>query len=704
MKFSTITTLLLTGALFCSIETNSYAAEPAAAQSNVIDYQIVAQKLDEARNGMSPETGSSTYGFDTKNIDNLAEGQFSGVNDVLLHAPGVAQDSYGQLHVRGDHGNLQYRLNGIILPEGITGFGQTLDTHFADKIDFMTGALPAQYGYRTAGIVDITTKSGALENGGRSSIMGGSNDTLEVNQELYGSKGPVNYYLTGTYGQNDRGIEPPTSSRKAIHDNTQQDKEFGYTSYVLNPENRLSFIFGNSTNRFEIPNNPGQPQQFMLNGTPSFASENVNERQFEHNTYGILALQGLIGDNTDYQLALFSRDSTVLFKPDPLGDLIFNGIASRDNRESFTNGLQNDYTYHLNDSHTLRGGWSASYESAKSDTTSSVFSTTGPDCTTAGCTPFTIVDNHQKNATLAGAYLQDEWKAIDRLTINYGARLDYYDAYVNDSQISPRIGAIYDLTPTTKLHAGYARYFTPPPTELIAPVTIAAFQGTTGAPPGTASSSVKPEKDNYFDAGVIQKVGEHLTLGADAYYKQAHNLLDEGQFGSALIFSPFNYQKGYVEGIEFSGDYQNGPFAAYANLALSRAMGKDVASGEFNFGPDEIDFIANHWVHLDHDQTYTGSAGVAYTYQTVKYSTDLIYGSGLRSGDNNTDHLPFYTQFNAGVEHAFDLGTAGPVDGKLSVINLFDKVYEIRDGSGIGVFAPQYGPRRAFFVSLSKSF
>lgn len=476
-------------------------------------------------------------------------------------------------------------------------------------------------------------------------------------------------------------------------------------SYVLNPENRLSLIFGNSTNRFQIPNNPGQPQQFTETGVPAFDSATLNEEQFEHNTYAIAALQGVIGDKTDYQFALFTRDSTVLFKPDPLGDLFFNGIAARVDNSSFTNGLQNDFSYHLNDSHTIRTGWSASYEQARSDTNSTVFPSAQCDINNNCTGPTTnIIDNHNKNATLLGYYLQDEWKPVDKLTVNYGARFDYYDAYISDNQISPRIGAIYDLTSSTKLHAGYARYFTPPPTELIAPVTIAAFQNTTGAPPSTNSSSVRPETDNYFDAGVIQKVDSHLTLGADAYYKQARNLLDEGQFGSALIFAPFNYDKGYVRGLELTGDYQNGAFSSYANLAMSRAMGKGIASGQYNFGQDELDYIATHYVHLDHDQTYTGSAGAAYMFHDVKYSTDVIYGSGLRSGFANTDHLPFYTQFNAGAAHTFDLGKAGPLDAKLSVINLFDKVYEIRDGSGIGVFAPQYGPRRTFFVSLSKPF
>ena len=692
---------LLAG-LSCVAVTSAFADDVSNAPSEPLKITIT-KYFEQAREQLSPSTGSSTYNFDKKTIDTLPQGNFTPLNEVLLQAPGVAQDSYGQLHVRGDHADLQYRINGIIIPEGITGFGQTLDTHFADKIDFMTGALPAQYGYRTAGVINITTKTGISENGGRSSAMVGGNETREGNQEFYGSHGLLDYYFTGSYDQNDRGIEPPTASSRAIHDFTKQDKEFGYVSDVLNDNNRISLLFGNATNRFQIPNNPGQPQNYMLNGTPDYPSDTLNENQYEHNTYVIAALQGIIGDKTDYQLALFTRYSDVLYKPDPLGDLIYNGIASRDYRTSVTSGVQNDYSYRFNDSHTIRSGLTFSYENARSDTNSLVFAT-ADNCGINSCTPFSIIDNHQKDATLFGAYLQDEWKAADKLTINYGARFDAYQAFVNENQLSPRIGAVYELTPQTKLHAGYARYFTPPPTELIQPTTIAAFQNTTGAPPGTASSPVRPERDHYFDAGVIQNVNSNLTLGVDAYYKTALHLLDEGQFGSALIFSPFNYEKGYAEGIEFTGDYHNGAFSSYANLALARAMGKVVESGEFNFAPDEIAFINEHYVHLDHDQTYSGSAGAAYTFYDIKYNTDVLYGSGLRSGDNNTSHLPFYAQVNAAAEHTFHLGSAGALDGRFSVINLFDRVYEIRDGSGIGVFAPQFGPRRTFFVSVSKSF
>ena len=122
----------------------------------------------------SPETGSTIYRFSREDIGSLPLGDSTPVNQVLLQVPGVVQDSYGQLHVRGDHGNVQYRINGVVIPEAISGFGQSLETRFASNISFLTGALPAQYGYRTAGVVDIRTKGDSPEHGGSVGVLGGN--------------------------------------------------------------------------------------------------------------------------------------------------------------------------------------------------------------------------------------------------------------------------------------------------------------------------------------------------------------------------------------------------------------------------------------------------------------------------------------------------------------------------------------------------
>ena len=158
------------------------------AAQEALEVSVQAERLNQARNSLSPKTGGSIYNFDQKDIDRLARGDNTSFNQVLLQAPGVANDSFGQLHVRGDHANLQYRINGIILPEGITGFGQALDTRFVSKIDLLTGALPAQYGLREAGVIEIKTKS-IIETGGSVDLYGGSHDTVQPSFEFGGTKG-----------------------------------------------------------------------------------------------------------------------------------------------------------------------------------------------------------------------------------------------------------------------------------------------------------------------------------------------------------------------------------------------------------------------------------------------------------------------------------------------------------------------------------
>jgi len=663
----------------------------------------VSAALDKSRNQLSPDIGASQYLIDQQAIQQLPLGDSTPLNQLLLQMPGVVNDSYGQLHVRGDHADLQYRINGIIIPESISGFGQSLDTRIIDRVALLTGALPAQYGYRTAGIVDVTTKTGAGGNGGTIGVTAGSYGTLNPEVSIYGNQDRWSYFVTGNFLTSDIGIENPTASRNAIHDHTDQSKGFGYLSYLLSDTLRASFLFGATDNRFEIPNNPGQRPAYMLDGISDFDSANLDERQREITRYGVFALQGRLS-STDYQVSLGQRFTSVNYRPDPIGDLIFNGVAGAIDRSNRANTLQADFSTPLSDAHTLRYGLYASSEHPVSNSVSQVFpaDADGNQTTT---TPITIIDNAPRiDARTYGLYVQDQWNLTGKLTMNYGVRADKVDAFVSEGQISPRLGFVYQVTDATTLHAGYARYFTPPPAELISQTDIALFQGTTNQLPTNVNAETLSERSNYFDAGVSQKITDKLTLGLDAYYRQVHNLLDEGQFGAALIFSPFNYDEGRVRGAEFSATYTDHNFAAYFNLSSNRAMGKQVVTGQYNFGQDELDYIASHWVHLDHDQRLTSSGGVNYNWNGTKLGADFVYGSGLRADFANTAHLPSYWQVNLDAARDFDTPWLGATNVRIALINVADKVYELRDGSGIGVGAPQFGPRRGVYVGLTKTF
>ena len=621
-------------------------------QTSRMNEIVVLGKLDQARDNIAPSLGATQYDIGNDEIDVQSQGNDASFNQVILRAPSVAEDSYGQVHVRGEHANLQYRINDVLIPEGITGFGQELDTRFAEKVSLITGALPAQFGYRTAGIVDIHTKSGAFAQGGDVSAYGGSFGTIKPSFEYGGSDRKLNYYFSGTYLHDALGIENPANRYNAIHDDTNQYKAFSFLSYLIDDTSRISLISSFSYSTFQIPNNPSQPTAFTLAGVNSFDSGTLNENQTEQNYYGVLAYQKEWGD-LNVQLAAFSRYSGVLFTPDQAGDLMFNGVATTVNQQIYTNGLELDSSYALGDKHTLRGGAFFSISNPNTVNTSSLF-TTDAFGNQLGTTPFTIIDHIAQLATLYGFYLQDEWKILEKVTINFGARFDQYNQYVNENQISPRVNVIYKPFEKTALHAGYARYFTPPPEESVENTNPLEYNNTTNAAEVTTNSPVPCESSHYFDAGVTQEILPGLSTGLDAYYKIAKNQLDMGQFGAAVIFSPFTYNQGIVEGIELSTSYKKYGWDVYNNVAVSRAMGRGISSGEFQFGQDELNYINNDWVHLDHDQTVTISQGVSYTLKGTKVYVDMLYGSGLRRGFANTSAERAYYPINMGLEQSFN--------------------------------------------------
>jgi outer membrane receptor protein involved in Fe transport len=682
------------------------APKPAAAQPDtttaVLPEVDVVEQVSQVSSEIVPSLGATQYTISKERLEAQTQGANAPINETILRLPGAAQDSYGQLHIRGEHANLQYRINSVLLPEGISGFGQELDTHFVRDMSLITGALPAQFGYRTAGVIDIHTKTGDAANGGEISVYGGSYDTLKESVEYGTTVGKLTYYITGSANHSDLGIENPTGSARPLHDYTDQYKGFGFFTYQIDPTSKLNLILSGGQSSFQIPNNPNQTPAYMLANVPSFSSSILNEHQTEKNYYGILAWQKTIGD-LSFQISAFSRFSSTHYTPDQVGDLIFNGVASDVNRSIVSNGFQADGSYKINDHHTLRGGMSFTEEAAKVTNADSVFSTNAMGSQLSD-TPFVINDNTNKMGYLYGVYLQDEWKPFDKLTINAGGRFDVVNAYANESQLSPRLNLVWQPTKTTTLHAGYARYFTPPPLELVEQTSVNKFVNTTNASQVTLSSPVKSERSHYFDAGITQKITPDFQVGLDAYYKIAKNQLDEGQFGQALIFSPFNYNTGRIYGAELTANYEKSGFAAYLNLAYSVAQGKDITSGQFQFSQAELDYISTHSVYLDHDQRLTASGGMSYLWNGTRFSADVIYGSGLRKGFANTQKGQAYCTVNVGIEHAFKLSGRRQFKLRLDVVNLFDQIYELRDGSGIGVAAPQFGARRGVYAGAAYDF
>jgi len=715
--------------------TTSTNAVSTGSSTNVTNLGTVTVigRLNAARNNILPDLGATAYTHTAAQIETQSQGDDAPFNEVLLRSPGVAQDSAanGDLHVRGEHANLQYRIDDVLLPEGITGFGLELSPRFVQSMQLVTGSLPAEYGFRTAGIVDIQTKSGAIENGGEVEMYGGSHDTISPSFEYGGTQGKWSFYTDGSYEHNDLGIENTTSSPNAIHDTTDQFKDFVYASYLLSDTSRISIIGSASYADYQIPVNPNQQQQSLADGNPwlspqppgTFSPTDLNDNQNEQNYYGVIAYQKSALD-FNMQVSAFGRDSSAHYTPGNIpATLFFNGgEATDEDRTLYSGGLELDASYEIGDYHTVRGGFMAMNEYVIADTTTTVYDIDPATGSPVG-NPFDITQHNTPHAMFAGAYLQDEWKMFSKFTLNYGARFDEYSSSTdNENQLSPRINAIYQPTDSTTLHAGYSRYFTPPPLETVPAGNILAFNGTSGQSGVTTADAVKAERANYYDIGMTQKITPKLQLGLDGYYKTAQQQLDDGLFGQSLILSSFNYAEGRVYGAEFTASYTDGGFNTYANLSLSKAQGRGASSAQFLW-PNQatVNYVNTHWIYLDHDQTISGSFGMSYTWKeseragTMVY-LDAIYGSGLRQdggpipGDPNEDPVPngatvpnYYT-LNVGAQQAFKIYKNQTMKLRVDVVNLTDNSYELRSGTGVGVNAAQYGARLGLFGSVGYTF
>ena len=703
--FATATTVVTVG-------TKAVASDLTLESNQALDMKVAAERLAAARSEIEPRIGATTYTIDQRAIQDQPGGSNIPLNQTLLQAPDVSQDSFGQIHLRNDHANIQYRINGVILPEGISYFGQSLTSRFASSIDLITGSLPAQFGLVTTGIVDIQTKSGAFEPGGSIGFYGGSHGWMEPSAEDAGSVGNVNYYFSGDLLENGIGIENPTGSNDPIHDQTRQGHGFAYLEDIIDPTSKISLILGAYQGSFQIPDSPGQAPAFQYLNQTNFNSALLNETQQESNDYAALAY---IKSTADYgfQLSAFIRYSRLAYSPDTVGDLMFYGLAQNAVRNDTAEGLQADAYYQIGNYHTLRYGGLITAERATSNTNSQVFPCLDLACDSVGTSPTSISDSSAITGWTYSAYLQDEWKLLPTVTVNYGARFDVLNAYTDASQISPRLNVVWKPTSDTTLHAGYSRYFTPPALELISGESIAKFAGTTGYPAGYTPASppadgpILPERSHYFDIGAEHTFLPGLKFGVDAFYKLATDLIDEGQFGAPIILSVFNYAHANVYGVEFTGSYNRGNWSAYGNLSVGRERATQVASQQFNFTPAEITYIASNYIYTDHSQWVTASGGVTYTWNGTRFSADMIFGSGLRQDQGdipNGGTVSPYTQVNLGVSHRFENVPGGPIELSFNVINAFDDIYEIRSGTGVGVFAPQYGPRIAVYASLRKFF
>jgi hypothetical protein len=675
------------------------AAGEAAAVQAVSPLVVVGRPAKGV--SISP-SGSAQYGVGAADIASLPSGPTTPLTDVLTQFPSVAIDQNEQIHIRDTEGpQFQYQVNGVLVPLDINTnppFLSLLSPLMIKRLDLTVGVLPARYGYATGGVVDIETKDGCDTPGGEASLRAGMLETLEPSFQYGGCSGRLGYELSALYSQSQSAFSSATPGPVPIHDWTNRGQGFGNFTYDLSDKARLSLILSGAASNNELPNVPDLEPAFVVAGRAPPPSAEINSSLNFRDVLAILALNAQPSDDSSYQLAYAAHAIWQMFKPDKVGELAYQGVASTASHHDVDNTLEGDATW-TRGAHALSAGFYAGLYRVIATDTSLVFpvdSVTGEPSDT----PITVATAAKADNVLAGVYVNDLWRATSRLRINLGLRWDVVTGFTKGNQLDPTVNLMWLATPSTTLHAGFARYFQVPSYQGVSPSAPAAFADTTAAgSPGVVTPTT--EDDAEWDAGVVKRLGSRLTLSADGYFELTRNYLDTGQFGVVPIFAPFNYAHGRLWGAELSADYRTGGFAAYASLSLGNNVQKGVATGQFNFDPDELAFIDSHYIVLDHQPLVGGSAGVSYRLGAWSLSADLIASNGLRAGFADLEQLAPVFRVDLGVERRVHIPGLGDVADRITVINASDRVNLIRPAEGIGIFQSAYGPRFGVFNSLT---
>jgi outer membrane receptor protein involved in Fe transport len=659
------------------------------------------------------KASSETYSVSRKDIETLPRGNNNDVFDVLLTVPSVAYGALKQTHIRQDHANQQFRIDGIPIPETVTGaFADIVPPRAWERADIILGGMEAQYGNKTAMVLDITSKSGTKPGFGSFQMFGGSNETVNPSFEYGGTIGEkVRFYLLNSYVTTNRGIEPPTLGKTNNHNQSEKNNTYLRGDYQHDNRNNLSWIFLNSVAKYQIPTIPNleaNPDVLaLLSGFTPNASQSVDQFQKENNQYSHLVWRHDVNASNFFSLGFYFRRGVADFHTDPFNALAYaddvnTAQTANQRRIAYSGGMRLDHTWVPDSRHLVKAGMQIDY--SRANNTSQIFAFDTSSGAPAGPV-ITREASNQNIQTRQEFWLQDQWSPNEHWTFNLGVRGDAIQGFYNEGQVSPRVGVTYKYNQSNVFHAYYGRLFTPPNIEQVAFAALST-QNTTAQPDDPTGFKPRAERADYFEVGSYHALSRFATLELTGYYKLAHFLSDAGQFGSTPLRNFFAFERGWQRGIDGALKVQfTENFTGRGNVAWGQCKGYGLQSGQYLLDQKEInDINSPGGVFCDHSQFMTSSAVLNYRlWERTNITGQMLYGSGLRTAEpgakTNSTHENSYTVYNASITHTIPL----PWHGQkmlvgFDVINLLDQHYFYNRGEGsIGLGIAHAGLPRSYF-------
>ena len=588
---------------------------------------------------------------------------------------GAARAPTGEVHIRGQHAEYTYYVDGVPVPAGISGsLNELFDPQVVNQIDFQTGGWDAEYGNKNAAVVNVTTR---IPSGGFHLDASGYGGSFSANGQALNAStnaGKVGFFFSGARQATDMRREPVAFD--SLHDavsNFHNDGTdlfgFGKIQYVPSDRDVVNLDVNRTRTRFAVPFDSVEgiidDQQQDVNG---FVNLGWHHR-FAESSSGS-------GRSAELFTGAFFRDGSLTYTPGRTDDPTFvfapdttHYVLSED-RNFHTAGLKLDYTVEPHHGLELKTGVLASLTRGHEDFASVTSSgSPGP------------ASNSDLKGSDVGVYAQAAIAPSDKWELRTGVRFDNHNAPFagNQHQVSPRVKLSFFPDPANTFWVYYGRLFLPTNVEDLRAITSDAQGGVVAAP-------TLPERDDFYEVGYVHRFPLGIVTKLSAYHKRSSPGIDDNTVPGSAIVTSVNIEQVRITGIEGVVEIRPpGPVSGYVNLALNHAYGYGaITGGFFPAVPPSGTF------DLDHDQRLSGVASVVYAARGLYLSATGTYGSGLTNGAdpdstygtglldfNKSIKVPPSFILNASAGYAFAVGGA-VLRPQIYVENVFDKQYLLK--------------------------
>lgn len=652
-------------------------------------------KVRARRKKMKTTSAVSYTEVATQELKQLPQGGEASLSKILSNTlPGIVLGPFGQLFFRGNHGSVQYQLDGVPLPETPSqALGKWMNPHNLENIEVLTGGFPAEYGWRLGGVVQLTPKKGSDQSEGEVGLGYGSYQTLAPHL-LYGGSddsGRLRYFLSTQLRKTERGLDTPQpesetqqkqGGRESVHNQALSHAEFLKLDWQPNTEHDFSFLFSASYSRLQLPNYPTswsydrpyfQPgyQDVFGNqdhhGDPLFlwVPSDTNDLQKETSLFHQTSWRVVLSEQTSMRTAFSYQRSRIQIQGDPARDLASLSaptlIASAEpaslslDRQLQQLQLKQDWTYRAPSQHTFKAGFHGQ-----------VSESTGPLSLQNRNGLFHYQDS--SIGFLGGLYLQDDYRFHSQWVLNAGLRYDFSTArfredHTRDALLQPRVGLNYFVADDWKLRTSYSRLFHSVPFQNLR----AAFDFLNTS---VHTYDIKPQKDHAFEVGSDYQFLPRQIWSLTLFGKLSENIVDESQLARTALSQPYNFKEGFMAGVETTVKGQlTACWSQFFNYTYSVGKGRGLSGGIWagHFHGDPGAYFV-----LDHIQNHTANAGVLYSKDQWWASLQGTFGSGFRTGEQADVPLPSHLTWDISVGYRWHgLEIAG------DLLNVLDNRYPI---------------------------